>query len=68
MAKSLNRPIRVDPKFKEVLEFAATERVRNGVEKRTPTMADLTRMFMNTEGFQDNIKQLKTRPRKEDLR
>ena len=70
MAKKQNLSplMRVSPRFKRVMEEAATERVRNGVEKRTPTSAEMTRMWMNAESFEPSLIELKTKPRKENLK
>jgi hypothetical protein len=55
---------RVDSTFVNKMEEVSTARIKNGLEKRSLGIRELTRMAQNTESFNKMLFELKTKPRK----
>ena len=60
--------IRVNPNFKKILEDVSPERIINKVDRKMHSFPEITEMMINTPSFPNVLRELKTIPRKEDIR
>ncbi len=67
-----DKPLRVDPKFAKLIKEIPRIRVLNGLErelkKEKLSSRETTRMMVNTPSFAKVLEELKTMPRKEDIK
>jgi hypothetical protein len=59
---------KVDSDFAKIMREAAKERYIKNLEKKEPKLTEMTRLLMRTQAFKTAIFELKTKPRKEDLK
>jgi len=57
---------RIDLDFKEWAEDISTERVKNGLDKKTVSIREVTRMLMNTDNLINVEEELLKKSRKND--
>lgn len=60
--------IRTDPNFLKEMKALAKFRYIKGLEKKEPSTSEMTRLAMRTEAWKQMQFELKTKPRKEELR
>lgn len=71
MAKKNSRPQRIDPNLERELKEIAKIRLGKGLAKLNPkelSMREMTRLLRNTNGYKISLQELKTKPKKEDLK
>jgi len=71
MAKLNSKPLRIDPKFEQDMKAIARIRLDKGLAKfnvRDLSPREMTRLLRNTNGYKLSLQELKTKPRKEDIK
>ena len=59
---------KIDIKFKEIMKECAKERYFKGLEKKEPSLPEITRLAMKCPDWSKVVLDLKTKPRKEDIK
>jgi len=71
MVKSNTRPQRIDPIFEMDLKSIARIRLDKGLARLNPrelSMAEMTKLLRRTNGYKISLEELKTKPKRENLR
>jgi hypothetical protein len=59
---------KIDKTFAEQMKELAKQRYTHNLEKKLPSIPEMTRLLPRTEAWKNAIFELKTKPRREDIR
>ena len=59
--------MKVDKKFKKILEETRIKRIQNNIDKKLRSFPELTGMIMNTPSIQKVLKEMEEIPKREDI-
>jgi hypothetical protein len=71
MAKRNTKPARPDPDFVTDMQLAARERLNRGLARmnmRDLSFAEMTRLLRRTQGYRMSLEELKSKPKRENLK
>ena len=71
MAKRNTKPARPDPNFMDDMQKVAKERLNKGLAKLNPrdlSFAEMTRLLRRTDGYRLSLEELKSKPKRENLK
>lgn len=65
--KRISRVGRIDPEFIKEMKALAKFRYMKNLEKREPTLTEMTKLLRRTDAWKQAGFELRTKPRKENL-
>lgn len=63
-----SKPLRIPKEFQDILDDGITQRVKNGLDKKTMSYPEGIKRFMNCPSFSKAYMEFCTLPKKEDIK
>lgn len=71
MARKINPPQRIDPDFERDMKLVARARLNSGLARLRPSelsVAEMTKLMRRANSYPNLLKELKTKPKRENLK